>query len=917
MRKLFSLFVALLATTGLWAYGFQLDKMFYNITNDTVEPYTVEMAASMTEIAVANIPNTVLYNDTTYCVTSLGEDAFFWSQNLTIVSIPKSVTHIHENAFYMCPSITDITVEEGNPIYDSRDNCNAIIESATNTLIVGCKNTTFPSTVTSIGGGAFWRNRAASSITIPNTITTIGGSAFAFSSITSINLPNSITTIEVATFEFCTLLTSITIPKSVTHIKDWAFSYCQSLDTIRIEATTPPVLETSVFEETSISICYIPCGTLEAYEQSNWATCVNKFVERRCVVHPTWEIVYTTSDEQIFTPDSTNNFGANIVSNTYEDGVGILQFDGPVTNIGENTFDGWSNKRCHKLTSIIIPSSVVSIEDFAFYYCDSLASILISEGVKTIGDRAFFGCRSLTSIHIPSSVVSIKRNPVIGNSNLLSITVDSNNTIYDCRDNCNAIIETATNTLIAGCKTTFIPKSITSIADGAFDGCSLTSLTIPENVVSVGLYALRNTCLDTLYIKAITPPDFNGFYDTDADCPNPICYVPCGTRVAYLSSEWIHKVNEFREKSMYALTLYSINEALGTVAIIQEPDCSTPAIIEATPKKAYKFTQWSDGNTDNPRTLPLTKDTVLTAEFAVATEGQCGEHLYWAFDTVTTTLTITGEGDMYDERPWILFVNNITNVLFPYGITHIGNDAFSNCVNLRSIIIPATVTSIGNYAFAGCRNLRDITCYPLLPPYAETTSFANYNVNLNVPCDYLEEYQYDIVFGSFKIKCLGAESDTVDPDDVIIAPGATDVTIIWPTRENAYTYTIIINKNGQVVCTLTFDHIGRLLNIAFAPSREGVRPVPHAEQTTSNGFRFTVTGLEENTNYAYDITTSDEEDNTLSSTSGTFTTQRNTPTDIENTNSQSPEAKVQKFLRDGQLIILRDGVEYNAIGVEL
>ena len=272
---------------------------------------------------------------------------------------------------------------------------------------------------------------------------------------------------------------------------------------------------------------------------------------------------------------------------------------------------------------------------------------------------------------------------------------------------------------------------------------------------------------------------------------------------------------------------------------------------------------------------------------------------------------------MYDERPWILFVNNITNVLFPYGITHIGNDAFSNCVNLRSIIIPATVTSIGNYAFAGCRNLRDITCYPLLPPYAETTSFANYNVNLNVPCDYLEEYQYDIVFGSFKIKCLGAESDTVDPDDVIIAPGATDVTIIWPTRENAYTYTIIINKNGQVVCTLTFDHIGRLLNIAFAPSREGVRPVPHAEQTTSNGFRFTVTGLEENTNYAYDITTSDEEDNTLSSTSGTFTTQRNVPTDLENIDSQSPEANVQKFLRDGQLLIIRDGKTYNAQGVEL
>ena len=915
MRKIYTLLLALVATTSLWAYDFQVGNLFYNITNDTIEPYTVEMAASMTEIAVANIPNTVLHSDTTYCVTSLGEEAFFWSHSLTIVSIPKSVTHIHANAFYLCPSITDIIVEEGNAIYDSRDNCNAIIESATNTLIVGCKNTTIPNTVTSIGNGAFRLNRAASSITIPNTITAIGGGAFAYSSITSINLPTSITTIEVATFEYCSL-TSITIPKSITHIKDGAFSYCQSLDTICLEPTTPPVLGNGVFEETPISICYIPCGTLEAYKQSDWATYVENFVERRCIVDPTWEIVYTTSDEQIFTPDSTDNFGANIVSNTYEDGVGILQFDGPVTNIGEKTFDGWFNKRCHKLTSIIIPSSVVSIEDFAFYYCDSLTSILISEGVKTIGDRAFYGCRSLTSIHIPSSVISIKRNPFV-DGKLLSITIDSNNPVYDCRDNCNAIIETATNTLITGCKTTIIPKSITSIADGAFDGCSRTSLTIPENVINVGMYALRNMCLDTLYIKAMTPPDFNGFYDTDADCPDPICYVPCGTRVAYLSSGWMHKVNEFREKSMHKVTIYPQNESFGTVAIIQEPDCSTPAIIEAIPKKAYKFNQWSDGNTDNPRTLPLTQDTILTAEFAVATEGQCGEYLYWAYDTITSTLTIIGEGDMYDERPWNLFVNNITNVQLPYGITHIGNDAFSNCVNLRSIIIPATVTSIGNYAFAGCRNLRDITCYPLWPPYAETTSFANYNVNLNVPCDYLEEYQYDIVFGSFKIKCLGAESDTVDPNDVIIAPGTTDVTIVWPTKENAYTYTIIIKKHGQVVCTLTFDYIGRLLNIAFAPGRKGIRPVQYAEQTTNNGFRFTVTGLEENTNYTYDITTSDELNNTISSNSGIFTTQRNISTNSENTNIQSPITDYRKLLLDGKLLIIRDGKTYNVIGTEI
>ena len=360
---------------------------------------------------------------------------------------------------------------------------------------------------------------------------------------------------------------------------------------------------------------------------------------------------------------------------------------------------------------------------------------------------AFSGC-SLSSITIPNSLTTIGYGAFKCPS-LNSIVVESGNATYDSRNNCNAIIETATNTLIAGCKNTIIPNSVTRIGGNAFYECSsLTSITIPNSVTSIGSSAFSN--------------------------------------------------------------------------------CSS-----------------------------------------------------------------------------------LTSVTIGNSVTSIGEEAFYRCSSLNEVTLGTGLKTIGEKAFADCSKLQDIYCYAVEPPTVYDSSFSQYNAFLYIPCKNKKVYMLDEVFGNFKyIECIS--SDEVSTNDIVITPGTNDVTITWPTEGNADTYTIVIKKGNEVFCTLTFNANGQLLNIAFAPGRDGNRPAQYAEQA-GNGYRFTVTSLESATKYGYNIDVKDASNKTIKSHFGEFTTQSTTAVDNITTNN----ANIQKIIRDGQFIIVRDGVEYNAMGQEM
>jgi len=222
-----------------------------------------------------------------------------------------------------------------------------------------------------------------------------------------------------------------------------------------------------------------------------------------------------------------------------------------VTSIGESAF-----RRCSGLTSINIPKGVTSIGDDAFLECSGLTSITIPESVTSIGRRAFYYCSDLTSITIPESVTSIGNYAFSGCSGLSSITVQEGNSVYDSRYNCNAIIQTANNTLIAGCKNTTIPNGITSIGDRAFLDCSdLSSITIPESVTSIGNSAFNGCQLETVLAKnPLTIFTGSGAFSSRT-FQHAMLYIPLGTwRQAIYNGDWYQFIN-IREVTMSSQSL--------------------------------------------------------------------------------------------------------------------------------------------------------------------------------------------------------------------------------------------------------------------------------------------------------------------------------------------------------------------------
>ena len=340
-------------------------------------------------------------------------------------------------------------------------------------------------------------------------LTTIDNFAFDdCNNLQSVILPNSVTSIGTAAFQSCEKLIGIVLPDGLTSIGEAAFNICLSLTTIDFPNSLLTLEESSFSHCESITAITIPASV----------TSIGRSVLSGCVSLNTINVA-----EGNTTYDSRENCNAIIETST--------------------------NRLIEGCKSTVIPNSVTAIGYAAFSSCSGLTSLSIPNSVKSIEDYVFPFCTGLTSLTIPNSVTTININSFSGCYGLNTINVEEGNPTYDSRENCNAIIETSTNTLFRGCKATIIPTSVTAIGEEAFSNCNkLTSLTIPNSVTSIASYAFRGCVNLTELISLIEDPMvISDEVFANVNLSKVTLYVPAGKVDAYRKTEGWNKFENIVE----------------------------------------------------------------------------------------------------------------------------------------------------------------------------------------------------------------------------------------------------------------------------------------------------------------------------------------------------------------------------------
>ena len=838
-----------------------------NVTN--IPEYAFYGCSGLTSVAIPN------------SVTSIGIYAFSGCSGLTSVTIPNSVSSIGDNAFYLVKNIVYEGTATGSPwgalavngIFDGdfiysdaeRTNLAAYIGNGGDVVI--------PNSVVCILPNAFNGCSAMGALSIGTSVKTIGSSAFSgCTSLTEINISDSVEVICEYAFAGCSNVSTLTIGSAVDSIALSAFDGCLGLTTVNFNAR---------------NCTYMGSNNNPVFGNSPSVTTLN--IGENVTNIPEYAFKYCSHLTSVTISNSVTNIDNSAFSGC--SGLsGTLTIPNSVTNIGENAFNN-----CSGLTSITIGNSVMSIGNFAFYECSSLTgNLIIPNSVESVGRYAFEACSGFASVTIGTSVTYIgfaafhncsnlsvinynavqmnlinsqdafwrgTNNTVlnIGDSvviipdpyffstssdtDLAEINVSSANPIFDSRNGCNAVIETATNKLVLGCKNTIIPNTVTSIGADAFKrNPYLTSINIPNSVtriewrafdgcfrlvsVSIGnsvdsIYASAfDDCsnLADIYVKSTIPPFLNG---NVYNYSSATLWVPCGYAEVYGAAAYWRNFNDIRESRAYLLSVESNNNIWGTANITQQPSCEDGiAVISATANEHYRFVQWSDGNTENPRTVIVEGDTVFIAEFE-------GAPYRITIESADTAMGSVCEGGTYNYGTEIqisataiegyAFLSwNDGNTDNPRTIIVEGDTTFTAIFDeARTVTLETSNSEMGTVIGSGVYAVGAVVEITAVPN--EGYSFDHwvdvYNPSREINTDNPRTIvvSTDVTYMAVFTDVVGLEDNSVP--EITVFPNPTN-DILNITSSETISEIEIVNMNGQVVRRVEINGDNAVCNVA-------------------------------------------------------------------------------------------------------